>query len=244
MQLFHSICKGAKASGKRASRRKGREKESGHSSKTRQYFMWSVCRAVPHGEMKRKKERKKDIEMTKESIQRSNMEKAHSHDEEKERESTVHKIQSATFQRLTINNTCVYLSKHTDQRHAGDNDEEKKMPMKRSRTCMYIVYISCNEFISRIHSTHALLDTQSVRVFHNFLSFSQWMHCFVCWICIVFFVRPHCCSFHSLMKFFILHFFIKDNKQLWCCNCDRKMNIFKTKQSSHKVLMLECHWSC
>lgn len=109
------------------------------------------------------------------------------------------------------------------------------MPMKRFRTCMYIVYISCNEFISRIHSTHALLDTQSVRVFHNFLSFSQWMHCFVCWICIVFFVRPHCCSFHSLMKFFILHFFIKDNKQLWCCNCDRKMNIFKTKQSSHKV---------
>lgn len=49
-------------------------------------------------------------------------------------ESTVHifekrkkKLQSATFQRLTINNTCVYLSKHE-----FTPVTMKKMPMKRS----------------------------------------------------------------------------------------------------------------
>lgn len=184
MQLFHSVCEAERQSGK-ATRERRRERERAFIKDSTIFYVKCVSRSSTVNWKKEERywndERKHWTKLNGESTHMTTRKKR-----ERERhatESTVHKIQSATFQRLTINNTCVYLSKHTDCGGMLVTMMMKKMPMKRSRTCTHI-----SQWIHLAH-TRTARHSATVSLFHNFLSFPDEcivLLCFVRWMRVLF----------------------------------------------------------
>lgn len=121
------------------------------------------------------------------------------------------KLQSATFQRLTINNTCVYLSKHRGT--FGDNEENANEKI-----------LNISWWIHRHICTHThTLNWVSFIIFFRFpmnALFCAFFFFFVGHIAVCFVLFFSFCISSSNTNSYVEWY-------EWLWNCDRKMNILQ-----------------